>query len=48
MTLTSTTHRGLDSREHPVLFFENEWSIRLVLDKNPGLVLMDVEPREEF
>ncbi len=36
LTLTSTTHRGLDSREHPVLFFENEWSIRLVLDKTRG------------
>ncbi len=34
LSLTSTTHRGRDSQDHPVLFFENEWSIRLA-EKNP-------------
>ena len=48
LQLTSTTHRGRDSREHPVLFFENEWSIRLAEEKNPGLKLSDIEPMETF
>ena len=48
LQLTSTTHRGRDSREHPVLFFENEWSIRLAEEKNPGLNLSDIEPMETF
>lgn len=48
LNLTSTTARGMDSRENPVLFFENEWSIRLAQEKNPGLTLAEVEPVEAF
>ncbi len=48
LSLTSTTHLGMDSHQHPVLFFENEWSIRLAQEKNPGLELADVEPMEGF
>ncbi|NLC31668.1 MAG: peptide chain release factor 3 [Clostridiales bacterium] len=48
LNLTSTTHRGRDRREHPVLFFENEWSIRLAQEKNPGLQLSDIEPTGAF
>jgi len=48
LSLTSTTIRGRDSRENPVLFFENEWSIRLAQEKNPGLELLEVEPMETF
>ncbi|NLD52859.1 MAG: peptide chain release factor 3, partial [Clostridiales bacterium] len=47
LSLTSTTHRGRDSQDHPVLFFENEWSIRLAEEKNPGLKLSDIEPMGE-
>ena len=48
LTLTSTTARGTDSLGHPVLFFENEWSIRLAGEKNPGLKLDEIEPMESF
>ncbi len=48
LSLTSTTTRGFDAQNNPVLFFENEWSIRLAMEKNPGLVLDEIEPMEEF
>ncbi|NLM86733.1 MAG: peptide chain release factor 3 [Clostridiales bacterium] len=48
LALTSTTTRGLDAQGNPVLFFENEWSIRLAEEKNPGLVLEEIEPMEDF
>ncbi len=48
LQLTSTTVRGNDAQAHPVLFFENEWSIRLAGEKNPGLVLDEIEPMENF
>jgi peptide chain release factor 3 len=48
LNLTSSTARGQDSRENPVLFFENEWSIRLAQEKNPGLALAEIEPMAEF
>jgi len=48
LALTSTTARGRDAQGHAVLFFENEWSIRLAAEKNPGLVLEEIEPMEEF
>ena len=48
LNLTSTTARGVDQKQHPVLFFENEWSIRLALEKNPGLALTEIEPMEAF
>ena len=46
LQLTSTTARGRDHRENDVLFFENEWSIRLAVEKNPGLRLADMAPME--
>ena len=46
LSLTSSTSRASDSHGNPVLLFENEWSIRLVEEKNPGLVLSDIAPQE--
>lgn len=48
LSLTSTTARGRDAQGNPVLFFENEWSIRLAGEKNPGLQLDEIEPMEQF
>jgi peptide chain release factor 3 len=48
LALTSTTVRGVDSQGNKVLFFENEWSIRLAEEKNPGLVLSEIEPMRAF
>ena len=47
LTLTSTSGRGFDQNENAVLFFENDWSIRLAGEKNKGLVLADIAPRGE-
>ena len=46
LQLTSTSGRGYDSRDNRVLFFENEWSIRLAGEKNKGLELTDIAPKE--
>ncbi len=46
LNLTSTTARGYDSLNRNVLFFENDWSIRLAGEKNKGLELSDIAPRE--
>jgi len=46
LKLTSTSGRGTDSRERPVLLFENEWSIRLACENNPGLELSETSTRE--
>ena len=48
LNLTSTTARGTDARGKPVLFFENEWSIRLAMERNPGLALDEIEPMDTF
>ena len=45
LQLTSTSARGFDGSENPVLFFENDWSIRLALEKNKGLTLSEIAPR---
>ena len=45
LQLTSTSARGFDSHDHPVLFFGNDWSIRLAEEKNKGLVLSEIAPR---
>ena len=45
LKLTSTSARGLDHRNNPVLFFENEWSIRLAIENNSGLELSDTGVR---
>ncbi|NLE20695.1 MAG: peptide chain release factor 3, partial [Clostridiales bacterium] len=44
LNLTSTTARGQDAQGHDVLFFENEWSVRLAEERNPGLRLSEIEP----
>ena len=46
LTLTSTSARARDSHGGDVLMFENEWSIRLATEKNPGLTLSDIAPKE--
>ena len=46
LQLTSTTARGFDSVDQPVLFFENDWSIRLAGEKNKNLVLSEIAPRK--
>ncbi len=45
LQLTSTSARGYDGNENPVLFFENDWSIRLAGEKNEGLKLSEIAPR---
>ena len=45
LKLTSTSGRGLDSLNREVLFFENEWSIRLAQENNEGLELADTANR---
>ncbi len=45
LQLTSTTARARDSAGRDVLLFENEWSIRLSLEKNGGLKLAEVAPQ---
>ncbi len=46
LQLTSTSGRGWDEQGRNVLFFENDWSIRLAEEKNRGLKLTDIAPRE--
>ena len=45
LKLTSTSGRARDSRDRDVLLFENEWSIRLACENNPGLELTDTSSR---
>jgi len=45
LQLTSTSARGFDVNNNPVLFFENDWSIRLAGEKNKGLELSEIAPR---
>ena len=45
LKLTSTSGRAQDSHGRPVLLFENEWSIRLAGENNPGLELTDTATR---
>lgn len=42
LNLTSSTLLVVDKHDHPVLLFENEWSINWALDRNKGLVLSDI------
>ncbi|MBR0320383.1 MAG: hypothetical protein IIX10_04940 [Clostridia bacterium] len=46
LQLTSTSARGFDSHDNPVLFFGNDWSIRLAEEKNKGLLLSEIAPRK--
>lgn len=41
LKLTSTSSRAKDSKGRDVLLFENDWSIRLAQENNPGLELAD-------
>ena len=45
LKLTSTSARGKDQRGIDVVFFENEWSIRLAQENNAGLELTDTVRR---
>ena len=45
LNLTSTTARGFDAHDNRVLFFENDWSIRLAGERNKGLELAEIAPR---
>ncbi len=46
LKLTSTSGRAKDSRGRDVLLFENEWSIRLAMENNPGLELAETAARK--
>ncbi len=46
LLLTSSSARARDAHDNDVLLFENEWSIRLAGEKNPGLELSDIAPQE--
>ena len=47
LRLTSTTEPAIDRAGRDVLFFENEWSIRLACENNEGLVLAETADRAE-
>ena len=46
--LTSTSGRGWDSEDREVLFFENEWSIRLAEENNKGLEMAETAIRTVY
>ncbi|NMD38558.1 MAG: peptide chain release factor 3 [Christensenellaceae bacterium] len=46
LALPSACARVRDSLDRPVLIFENEWSIRLAIEKNEGLELTDTAKRK--
>ena len=48
LKLTSTSGRAQDSENRDVLLFENEWSIRLALENNPGLALAETAMRAVY
>ncbi|MBN1776991.1 MAG: peptide chain release factor 3 [Clostridiales bacterium] len=48
LKLTSTSGRALDGDGRPVLLFENDWSIRLALENNPGLELAETASRVTY
>lgn len=43
--LTTDTIIAFDKRENPVLLFQNEWSIRTVIDRNANVVLKEISDR---
>ena len=45
LKLTSTSGRAKDSQQRDVLLFENEWSVRLATENNPGLQLTETASR---
>ncbi len=48
LKLTSTSGRAQDSEGRDVLLFENEWSIRLAQENNPGLELAETAQRTVY
>jgi len=48
LKLTSTSGRAVDGDQRPVLLFENEWSIRLAMENNPGLELSETASRVTY
>lgn len=46
LTLTSSTMITEDEDGRIVILFENEWSIRWALDKNPSLSLLDIAKKD--
>ena len=48
LKLTSTSGRAVDGDARPVLLFENEWSIRLAVENNPGLTLAETATRVTY
>lgn len=48
LKLTSTSGRAVDGGGRDVLLFENEWSIRLALENNPGLALAETASRVTY
>jgi len=48
LKLTSTSGRAVDGGVRNVLLFENEWSIRLALENNPGLALAETASRVTY
>ena len=45
LKLTSSSGRAKDSQQRDVLLFENEWSVRLATENNPGLKLAETASR---
>ena len=48
LRLTSTTAIAEDRSGRPVLMFENDWSIRLAMENNEGLVLSETADRQDI
>ena len=48
LRLTSTTAIAEDRIGRPVLMFENDWSIRLAMENNEGLVLSETADRQDI
>ncbi|MEF9878357.1 MAG: peptide chain release factor 3 [Clostridia bacterium] len=48
LKLTSTSGRAFDSENRDVLLFENEWSVRLAMENNPGLALAETATRTVY
>ncbi|NLI20266.1 MAG: peptide chain release factor 3 [Clostridiales bacterium] len=48
LKLTSTSGRAVDGNSRDVLLFENEWSIRLATENNPGLTLSETASRVTY
>ncbi len=46
LKLGSSVRAAVDGREQNVLLFENDWTIRLAQENNPGLELLDIVGRE--